>query len=68
MTLREYLDANNLTLAAFAQIVRAHPITVHDWAAGKAIPRRKSMKAISAATNGKVTAGSFYLPAPEPAQ
>jgi len=64
MTLREYLDTNKLTLAAFALKVGAHPITVHDWAAGKAIPRRDRMTVIERATDGMVTAASFY-PAPE---
>ena len=64
MTLREYLRAENLTLAEFAKAVGVHPITVHDWAAGKAVPRRASMARIDEITAGKVTAASFY-PAPE---
>jgi transcriptional regulator with XRE-family HTH domain len=60
MTLREYLRAENLTLVEFARRVGVHPITVHDWAAGKAIPRRASLARIAAATEGRVTAASFY--------
>lgn len=65
MTLREYLKESGMTLAQFAVKVGAHPITVHDWAAGKAIPRRERMTAIEAATDGKVGAASFY-PSPQP--
>jgi DNA-binding transcriptional regulator YdaS (Cro superfamily) len=60
MTLREYLSTNRLTLAQFAKLVGAHPITVHEWVAGKVVPRRASMAAIEEATGGQVQPASFY--------
>jgi hypothetical protein len=68
MTLRQYLETHGLTLHAFAAKVGAHPVTVHEWAAGKAIPRRACMERIEAQTDGAVRPASFYATTQAPVE
>lgn len=60
MKLREYLDRERLTNAAFAKQTGLPPESIRLYALGKAIPRRKAMEAILKATAGEVKPADFY--------
>ena len=61
MTLREYKDAQNLTLPALARRLQ-HPYnTVASWLYGHRKPRPGVCAALSRRTGGAVTFADFYV-------
>jgi transcriptional regulator with XRE-family HTH domain len=61
MTLRDYLDREGLTLAAFAKRIGTdHARTVERYAKGLTIPDRQMMPRIVDATGGQVTPNDFF--------
>lgn len=59
MKLSFYLAETGLTYEKFAELLGSSPFTVGKWARGQRMPRPAQMKAIAAATQGKVTANDF---------
>jgi DNA-binding transcriptional regulator YiaG len=62
MTLKDYLNRNNLTRAGFARSLGVTPTTVRNWNAGRRMPRGAHMIGIVAATGGMVTPNDFLPP------
>lgn len=59
MTLREYLELNNLSLKAFGERAGLSAATVLRARDGICIPSRRSLRAITVATGGAVTVGDL---------
>lgn len=64
MKLSDYLEAEGLTRAQFAERVPAHPVTVSKWCSLALRPSWPNMERIKTITGGKVTAGDFMAEAP----
>lgn len=62
MDLSDWLDANKLTRAEFAEKASVHPVTVSKWITRKMQPRPHHFEAISRVTGGDVTANDFIGP------
>ncbi len=60
MTLSDYLAATGTPVAAFAQALGVHPVTVSKWKAGTNAPRPAQLAAILRLTGGQVTANDFH--------
>ena len=61
MKLADFLSAEKLSLAQFAQLAGiGSRQAVHKYATGERIPRPDQMARIVAATGGKVQPGDFY--------
>lgn len=60
MTLKEWLAANDVTVAAFATEIGRASETVRRYAAGERIPDKLTMPLIAHATRGAVTANDFF--------
>ena len=58
MTLQEYLE--NRDIKEFADELQIHFTTVYRWLNGTRHPTPRHYKLIKKATNGEVTADSFY--------
>lgn len=59
VTLDDYLRDTNLSVEAFAEIVKVSRMTVYRWRSGESFPERDHLRRILHATNGRVTADSF---------
>lgn len=60
MQLRAYLNANDLTVLAFAGRLGVSVQTVHRYLTGERVPRRDVMARISCVTKGRVTPNDFF--------
>ncbi len=60
MTLQEYLDAHDLTVAQFAEKTGMEESTVHRAYHGKVMPSPKTVEQINRATRGAVTILDLY--------
>ena len=60
MTLKEYLDLNNISLKAFGDRCGVSAATILRARDGVVIPSRKTVKAIVNATDGQVTPGDVW--------
>lgn len=61
--LKTYMQERGLTYAQMGKMLGRPAQTVHRWATGQRIPRtREDFDAIRAATDGAVTAESFFAP------
>lgn len=60
MKLSDYLKANGLTDAAFAEIIGVDRSSVTRMRAGGQIPSAPVMQEIAKKTNGEVTANDFF--------
>ena len=59
MKLRDYLQANDISLAAFASDCGKAPSLVHDWCSGRRVPRAVSLAMIERLTEGRVRVSDF---------
>jgi transcriptional regulator with XRE-family HTH domain len=62
MTLRDYLKANKISRAAFAEAMGVHVISVSRWATGSRTPDLRTMQAIVSRTEGSVQPADFFKP------
>lgn len=60
MTLREWLDANDLNNAEFGERIKRTAEAVRRYASGERIPDRETMPLIVDATAGQVTPNDFF--------
>jgi DNA-binding transcriptional regulator YdaS (Cro superfamily) len=60
MHLSEHLDTHGLTYSAFARQIGVSAETVRRYCNGERVPAPSIMRRIIRATEGKVTADSFY--------
>lgn len=60
MRLRDFIEAEGLTLERFADIVGRHVSTISRIAAGKHVPSPELTRRIFQATGGKVGPADFY--------
>lgn len=60
MKLNDYLTANGLEPAEFAKMIGVRVQSVYRYKDGKQIPSKDIMPRIFQATDGQVTANSFY--------
>lgn len=58
MTLKEYLEENDLTESAFADLVKVSQAAVNRYCNGR-MPQHKVLKVIVEQTGGRVTANDF---------
>ena len=63
MTLREWIEAQNITQREAAKRLGVHEITVNRHVSGKQIPRRELMAAIERITEGAVKPADFFAEA-----
>lgn len=63
MDLRRYLDANDISVADFADMLGVTVQAVHRYINGDRIPRREVMDRIVRSTVGRVTPNDFFVPA-----
>lgn len=59
-TLAQYLAAQKITQAQFADRVGSTSATVSRWCSGKAFPNKDAVKRIDAATGGEVPPAVWY--------
>jgi len=59
MKLKTYLDAEGITMYAFAKSLGVTPEAVRMWCMGERTPRWKAIQAIRSATDGKVDIRDF---------
>lgn len=59
MTLSEYLEKNELSVADFAALVGVERQSVYRWKNGQRFPNRDDLKNIAKATKNAVTANDF---------
>eukprot|EP01037_Dinobryon_pediforme_P020171 gene20171-20725_t len=62
MKINEFLKANNLTSAAFAERIGVSEKAVNNWRQGARVPRWDLLAKIHDVTNGAVTANDFLQP------
>lgn len=60
MNLKQYLQSEGLTQAAFAKRVNLPQATVNRYVSGARFPDRKNIMLIEAATNGAVKPADWY--------
>lgn len=60
MTLRDYLEAEQLSATAFGQRIGVSHQTVYRYLKGDRIPDRRTMQRIALATGCRVTANDFF--------
>ncbi len=60
MKLKDYLSASGKTHAEFAKEIRVSTQALYRYLKDERIPARDVMSRISAKTDGRVTANSFY--------
>lgn len=60
MKLRDWLDANGVTVPELATRINRTPEAVRRYANGERIPDREAMPLIAAETGGAVTANDFF--------
>lgn len=61
MTLREWLEANELTNTEFARRIGSQESTVRKWRLGLRRPRAEALVKVVQATGGQVTANDFFM-------
>ena len=66
MKLSTYMSSRQMTDQGLAEKVGVSRHAVDKWRRGTRIPRLETMRAISAATEGYVTANDFFGVAPYP--
>lgn len=59
MKLDEYLKANNISGAEFAELIGVDAATVFRIRTGRVFPHRRTMQSIMTATDGKVSANDL---------
>jgi len=62
MDLKTYLEANELSISAFANRIGVEHETVRRYLRGERLPTRRVMQVIVRETNGHVTPNDFYTP------
>ena len=60
MKLTDWLSETETSKTDLAVRLGVTPEAVRFWCIGRSIPRRETLQAIAAATDGKVTASDFY--------
>lgn len=60
MKLRDWLDANDVSVAEFASRIGRTAESVRRYAAEERIPDKRTMPLIAEQTNGEVTANDFF--------
>jgi transcriptional regulator with XRE-family HTH domain len=60
MELRQYLDAQDIPVSAFAEDIGVSVQAIHRYLNGERIPKREVMDRITRATAGKVQPNDFF--------